>query len=35
MPAVTSRRVLLKSRPVGAPKPSDFSVVEAPGAGAG
>src|SRR5438876_9683506 len=28
MPAVTTRRVLLKSRPVGAPKPSDFEVVE-------
>ena len=30
MPAVTTRRVTLKSRPVGAPKPSDFEVVEAP-----
>ncbi len=30
MPAVTSRRVMLKSRPVGAPKPSDFEIVEAP-----
>src|ERR1043165_5420131 len=30
MPAVTSRRVLLKSRPVGAPKPSDFEIAEAP-----
>ena len=28
--AVTARRVILKSRPVGAPKPSDFSVVDAP-----
>ena len=28
--AVTSRRVVLKSRPVGAPKPTDFSVVDAP-----
>jgi NADPH-dependent curcumin reductase CurA len=28
MPAVTTRRVLLKSRPVGAPKPSDFEIVE-------
>ena len=28
MPAVTTRRVLLKSRPVGAPKPSDFELVE-------
>jgi hypothetical protein len=27
---VTSRRVVLKSRPVGAPKPSDFEIVEAP-----
>ena len=30
MPAVTSRRVILKSRPVGAPKPSDFELVEQP-----
>ena len=30
MPAVTSRRVVLKTRPVGAPKPTDFSLVEAP-----
>jgi len=30
MPAVTTRRVLLKSRPVGAPKPSDFEIVETP-----
>jgi NADPH-dependent curcumin reductase CurA len=30
MPAVTSRRVLLKSRPVGLPKPSDFEIVEQP-----
>ena len=30
MPAVISRRVILKSRPVGAPKPSDFDVVEVP-----
>src|SRR5437762_13133317 len=30
MPAVTTRRVTLKSRPVGAPKPSDFEIVEAP-----
>jgi NADPH-dependent curcumin reductase CurA len=28
--AVTSRRVVLESRPVGAPKPTDFAVVEAP-----
>ena len=30
MPAVTSRRVILKSRPLGAPKPSDFDLVQAP-----
>jgi NADPH-dependent curcumin reductase CurA len=30
MPAVTSRRVVLKTRPVGAPTPADFAVVEAP-----
>jgi NADPH-dependent curcumin reductase CurA len=30
MPPVTTRRVLLKSRPVGAPKPSDFEIVEQP-----
>ena len=30
MAAVTSRRVLLKSRPVGAPKPSDFEIVDVP-----
>ncbi len=30
MAAVTSRRVILKSRPLGAPKPSDFDLVEAP-----
>jgi NADPH-dependent curcumin reductase len=30
MPAATTRRVLLKSRPVGAPKPSDFEIVEQP-----
>jgi NADPH-dependent curcumin reductase CurA len=28
--AITARRVILKSRPVGAPKPSDFALVEAP-----
>ena len=28
--AITARKVILKSRPVGAPKPSDFAVVEAP-----
>ena len=30
MPAATSRRVILKSRPAGAPKPSDFEIVEQP-----
>jgi NADPH-dependent curcumin reductase CurA len=30
MPAVTSRRVVLATRPVGAPKRTDFSLVEAP-----
>jgi NADPH-dependent curcumin reductase CurA len=30
MPAVISRRVILKSRPLGAPKPSDFDFAEAP-----
>jgi NADPH-dependent curcumin reductase CurA len=30
MPSVTSRRVLLTSRPVGAPKTSDFEIVEEP-----
>jgi NADPH-dependent curcumin reductase CurA len=30
MPALTARRVILKSRPVGMPKPTDFDVVEAP-----
>ena len=33
--AVTSRRVILKSRPVGAPKPGDFALVEAPVPGVG
>ena len=28
MPSVTSRRVILKSRPVGLPKTSDFEIVE-------
>src|SRR6185436_18095604 len=28
--AMTARRVVLKSRPVGAPKPGDFSIVESP-----
>jgi NADPH-dependent curcumin reductase CurA len=35
MPAVTTRRVLLKSRPVGPPKPTDFEIVEQPLAGPG
>jgi NADPH-dependent curcumin reductase CurA len=30
MPGITARRVVLKSRPVGAPKPTDFAIVEAP-----
>src|SRR5205809_7084801 len=30
MPAVISRRVILKSRPVGAPRPSDFELVDTP-----
>ena len=30
MPSLTSRRVILKSRPVGMPKPGDFELVEAP-----
>ena len=30
MPAIINRRVLLKSRPVGEPKPDDFEIVEAP-----
>ena len=30
MPATTNRRVVLKSRPVGEPKLSDFDIVEAP-----
>jgi len=29
MPAVTPRRVILKRRPVGAPKPDDFEIVDA------
>jgi NADPH-dependent curcumin reductase CurA len=28
--AVNARRIVLKNRPVGAPKPTDFSVVDAP-----
>src|SRR5437868_14534417 len=28
--AATARRVILKSRPVGLPKPGDFAVVESP-----
>jgi NADPH-dependent curcumin reductase len=35
VPATTNRRVLLKSRPVGEPKPTDFEIVEAPLPGAG
>jgi NADPH-dependent curcumin reductase CurA len=30
VPATTNRRVLLKSRPVGEPKPSDFEIAEGP-----
>ena len=30
MPAAMNRRVLLKSRPVGEPKPTDFEIAEAP-----
>ena len=30
MSTTTNRRVLLKSRPVGEPKPSDFEIAEAP-----
>ncbi len=30
MPATVNRRVLLKNRPVGEPKPTDFEIVEAP-----
>ena len=30
MPATMNRRVLLKSRPVGEPRPTDFEIVEAP-----
>jgi len=30
VPATLNRRVLLKSRPVGEPKPTDFEIVEAP-----
>ena len=30
MPATMNRRVLLKSRPVGEPKPTDFEIAEAP-----
>ena len=30
MPATTNRRVLLRSRPVGEPKPTDFEIAEAP-----
>ena len=30
MPVTTNRRVLLRSRPVGEPKPTDFEIVDAP-----
>jgi len=30
VPATINRRVLLKNRPVGEPKPTDFEIVEAP-----
>jgi NADPH-dependent curcumin reductase CurA len=30
VPAITNRRVLLRSRPVGEPKPTDFEIAEAP-----
>jgi NADPH-dependent curcumin reductase CurA len=30
VPATTNRRVLLKSRPVGEPKPADFEIADAP-----
>ena len=30
MPPTTNRRVLLRSRPVGEPKPTDFEIVDAP-----
>jgi len=30
VPATANRRVLLKSRPVGEPKPTDFEIVDAP-----
>src|SRR5438093_1320904 len=30
IPAMTNRRVLLKNRPVGEPKPTDFEVVDSP-----
>jgi NADPH-dependent curcumin reductase CurA len=30
VPAITNRRVLLRSRPVGEPKPTDFEVADAP-----
>jgi len=35
MLSFTARRVVLKSRPVGTPKPSDFEIVEAPVAAPG
>src|SRR5947207_10233641 len=33
--AVTARQVILKNRPVGAPKPNDFAVVDVPVAAPG
>ena len=30
MPATTNRRVLLRSRPVGEPRPTDFEIVDTP-----
>jgi NADPH-dependent curcumin reductase len=30
VPAISNRRVLLRSRPVGEPRPSDFEIAEAP-----
>ncbi|HEX9819532.1 MAG TPA: NADP-dependent oxidoreductase [Methylomirabilota bacterium] len=30
MPAITNRRVLLRSRPAGEPKPTDFEIADAP-----
>jgi len=30
VPATTNRRVLLRSRPVGEPRPTDFEIVDTP-----